>query len=425
MEFQKTQQKKFSSEQKAVCFVVLVITFVSAVFGSAMNLLVPTMGKEFNVSASLVGLILTSFSVTVAVLSIPFGRLADIIGKRRVFVPGILIFSAFSLMPVLAQNFVVLIIFRFLQAIGGAMAFSTTTAILASVFPDGERGKAVGLLAASMYVGLTVGPIGAGIMNDYFGWRSIFLVTCALSAIAFIAAVTKLPKDGKNLQGISINMFKDIVYIFKLFTGNLIYASLNIVVLLASGVGFVIVYLMSLYVQVVLGYSSQTTGLILVAQPVLMTALSLYAGKLSDKISPFKLVALGLTICTVGVGIGVFINDAFPLWLVICALAISGIGFGLFAPPSTVAIMSCVENKDYGTASAVLVTMRFLGYSASIAIVSLIASIHMGSIPLAEAEIDVLVTTMRASFTLFLVVCSLGVFIAIKCGKHAKMQKNN
>jgi MFS family permease len=104
MALQPTKQNKFSREQKAICGVVIMITFISAIFGSSMNLLVPTIGKEFNVSAGMVGWIMTSFTVTVAVLSIPAGRLADIIGKRRIFVPGVVIFSIFSLMPVFAYN---------------------------------------------------------------------------------------------------------------------------------------------------------------------------------------------------------------------------------------------------------------------------------------------------------------------------------
>lgn len=423
MEIPKVKQEQFSSEQKAVCFVVIMITFLTAVFGSSVNLLVPTIGKEFHVSAGMVGWIMTVFTITVAVLSIPSGRLADIIGKRRIFVPGVFIFAIFSLAAIFAQNFPMLLSFRILQAVGGAMLFSTTTAIVASVFPEGERGKAVGLVIASMYVGLMVGPVGAGVMNDFLGWRSVFIAAFTLSAIAFIIAFKKLPNDGKNLQDISLNIFDDIKYIFRLFTGNFIYASLNIIALFASGVGYVMIYIMSLYVQVVMGYSSQTAGLVLISQPILMTAISPYAGKLSDRVSPFKLTALGMAICTVGVVIGVFINPHFPLWLVIGALAISGMGFGLFGPSNTVAVMACVEAKDYGTASAVLVTMRYFGYSSTVAIVSLIAGIYMGNIPLADAEIDLLIMTMRTSFVVFSILCTFGLLLAIKCITHSSKQK--
>ena len=169
MELRQTKQEKFTKEQSATCFAIIMITFVAAIFGSSMNLLGPIIGKEFNVSASMLGWIMTSFTIGVAILAIPFGRLADIVGKKRIFVPGVLIFSVFSLMPIFAQNFAMMIIFRLLQAVGGAMFFSTTTAIIANVFPEGKRGKAVGLMIAAMYVGLTVGPICAGAMNHYFG----------------------------------------------------------------------------------------------------------------------------------------------------------------------------------------------------------------------------------------------------------------
>jgi MFS family permease len=245
-----------------------------------------------------------------------------------------------------------------------------------------------------------------------------------ISAIAFIAALKKLPKDGKSLQNLNLNIFKDIVYIFKLFSGNVVYATLNFVALIASSVGFVIVYLMSLYLQVVMGYSSQIAGIFLIAQPLLMTMFSLYSGKLSDRVSPFKLATLGIIICTVGVSIGSFLNANYPLWLILSALVISGVGFGLFASPSTVAVMSCVEAKDYGTASAVLVTMRYFGYSSSVAVVSLIAGIFIGSVPLAYAEIDVLVKTMRTSFIVFTTFCAIGALLAAMCSIRSSRQQN-
>ena len=415
MELRQIQREKFTKEQKAVCFAIIMITFVSAIFGSAMNLLVPIMGKDFNVSASVVGWIMTSFTITVALLSIPFGRLADMVGKKRVFVPGILIFSVFSLMPVFVQSFAVMLIFRVLQAIGGAMFFSTTTAIIANVFPEGERGKAVGLMIASMYVGLTIGPIGAGTMNYYFGWRSVFIITFVLSAIAFVMALKKIPKDSGVLQKFSLNIFRDLAYIVKLFAGNFVYAALNMTILIASGIGYGMVYLMSLYLQVVMGLPSQTAGFVLIAQSIFMTMISPFAGRLSDRVSPFKLIVLGISTCVVGLGLGTFINVNFPLWLVIVALSISGIGFGLFTPPNTIAAMSCVETKDYGTASAVLVTMRYFGYSLTIAVTSVVAGIYMGNVPLAYAEIDVLIKTIRTSFVVFLMLCLFGVFLAVRC----------
>ena len=425
MELRQIQQEKFSKEQNATCFAIIMITFVAAIFGSSMNLLGPIIGKEFNVSASMLGWIMTSFTIGVAILAIPFGRLADMVGKKRIFVPGVLIFSVFSLMPIFVQSFAMMLVFRIFQAIGGAMFFSTTTAIIANVFPEGKRGKAVGLMIASMYVGLTVGPICAGAMNYYFGWRSMFMLAFALSIVAFVIALKKIPKDREIIEKLNVNILKDIAYVFKFFAGNFVYASLNIIALIASGVGFAIVYLMSIYLQIVMGYSSQTAGFVLIAQAIFMTAFSPYAGKLSDKVSPFKLSALGIAICATGVGLGVFININYPVWLVILALSISGVGFGLFGPSNTIAVMSCVEIKDYGTASAVLVTMRYFGYSSTVAVVSLIAGIYMGNIPLADADIDLLIMTMRASFIVFLILCTIGLLLSVKCSKHSSKEKSS
>lgn len=423
MELKKTQQKRLSGEQKAVCFVIIMITFVSAVSGSSMNLLVPTIGKEFSISTSMIGLLMTGFSFTVAVLSVPFGRLADIIGKRRIFVPGVLIFTVSAIIPVFAPSFAFLLAFRILQATGSAMTLSTSTAIIAVAIPEEVRGKVVGIVIASMYVGLMTGPISAGIINHHFGWRTMFIVIFVLGAIAFTTAFKKLPNDGKSLQNLNFNIFKDVVYIFKLFAGNAVFTLLNIVLLIASGVGYAIIYIMSIYLQVAIGYPSQTAGFILIAQPFLMTVVSPYAGKLADRVSTFKLATIGMVICTVGVGIGVLINTSVVLLVVIGTLVISGVGFGLFAPSNTISIMLSAGEKDYGTASAVLTSMRYLGYTSSIGIVSIIASIFMGDVPIAEAQTDVLVMTLRTSLVIFTILCVIGVLISVNC--MTKNRKRN
>jgi MFS family permease len=263
-----------------------------------------------------------------------------------------------------------MIILRVLQGVGGAMIFSTATAILISAFPGNERGKVLGYSIAATYTGLSAGPVVGGLLNHYMGWRSIFILTFVISAMVFFMALRKLPAGESNRHKLSFDMPGNVLYIamivaimygfsaiatskfaigvialgivlliffirhelkienpiiqIRLFTGNIAYTFSNIAALLNYGATFAIGYLLSIYLQVVMEYSSQAAGMILIAQPLVMAICSPYAGRLSDRISPFKLASFGMALCATGIIMFIFISSNYPLWLIIVALIIQG-----------------------------------------------------------------------------------------------------
>ncbi|MCL1808602.1 MAG: MFS transporter [Clostridiales bacterium] len=439
----------------------MITAFVATFTGSALNLSIPAMGRDFNVSASMIGWVVTSYMLTVAALSVPFGRLADITQKKRVFLLGLLIFSVSSLSSAFVWDFVGMVALRVLQGIGGAMIFCTNTAILVSAFPGSERGKVLGYSIASTYVGLSAGPVVGGLLNHYFGWRSIFLLTFAISGAVFCTAQSKLPKGKSDRKSeLSFDILGNVLYItmivalmygfsaistsklsaamiaagvllaavfvwhelkaespivqIRFFIGNAAYTFSNIAALLNYGSTFAIGYLLSIYLQVAMGYSSQSAGFVLIAQPVVMALLSPYAGNLSDRVSPFLLASAGMGCCAAGIVFFIFISVDYPLWLIIVALVITGVGFALFSSPNTNAVMACVEAKDYGVASSILATMRSLGHASSMAIVTLVVGMYMGSSALESATPDILIITMHTSFKIFAVICFVGIFFSAK-----------
>ncbi|MCL1983259.1 MAG: MFS transporter [Clostridiales bacterium] len=450
----------YTSEQKSTIVVVIITAFAATFTGSALNLSIPAMGRDFNVSASMIGWVVTSYMLTVAALSVPFGRLADVTRKKKVFLPGLLIFSVSSLSSAFMWDFTGMIVLRALQGVGGAMIFCTNTAILISAFPGSERGKVLGYSVASTYIGLSAGPVVGGLMNHYFGWRSIFLLTFVISGMVFYTALRKLPEGGASEHELSFDILGNLLYItmivalmygfsaistsrasvaliaagallvvafvwhelkteypiiqIRSFTGNVAYAFSNIAALLNYGSTFAIGYLLSIYLQVVLGYSSQAAGLVLITQPAVMALLSPYAGNLSDRVSPFLLASAGMGCCAVGIVFFIFISTSYPLWLIILALVITGIGFALFSSPNTNAVMACVEAKDYGVASSILATMRSLGHTSSMAIVTLVVGMYMGNSALASAAPEVLIKMMHTSFKIFAVICLIGIFFSAK-----------
>lgn len=200
----------------------------------------------------------------------------------------------------------------------------------------------------------------------------------------------------------------------RLFRRNRSYLLSNLAALLNYGATFAVGYLMSIYLQVVKGYDSQISGIILISQPLIMALLSPYAGRLSDRISPFKLASFGMALCTLGLISFSFISVDYPLYLIIANLLVVGLGFAIFSSPNTNAVMACVEPEDYGVASSILATMRTLGQSSGMATLSFIIANIMGGISLSDADPIILVSAMRISFIVFTGVCAVGVFFSMQ-----------
>jgi len=446
---------KYSKNQMATIYVALITAFVTTFTASALNLSIPNMGHEFNASARFIGWVVTAYMLAVSALSVPFGRFADLTNRKRILTIGILVFAVASLISAFAWNIMILILLRVLQGIGGAMIFSTNTAILISAFPGNQRGKVLGYFVAATYIGLSTGPVVGGILNHYLGWRSIFLFTFLLSAIVSYIAIKRLPSSSIKIEGnfdISGNALYILTIIFIMYglstlsTGgyplpliilgivflvffilhekrtsnpiiniglfaNPTYTASNVTALLNYGATFAIGYLMSIYLQVVMGYSSQIAGMILIIQPIIMAIGSPYMGKLSDRVAPYKLASIGMGICALGLLFFAFISAATPLWVIILALVIAGTGFAVFSSPNTNAVMACVEKEDYGVASSVLTTMRSLGQTTSMAIVTMIVGMYMGNQSLSEASPLLLIETMHTAFKIFVGICIFGIFI--------------
>ena len=464
---------KKTTEQKIVILVVIITAFVTTFTGSALNLSIPDIGEQFHVSANFVGWLVTGYTLAVAAFSVPIGRLADITCRKTVLVTGLVIFVACCIAAVFAVSMTMLLVIRVIQGIGAAMIFSTNTAILIASFPGNMRGRVLGYSIASTYTGLSAGPVIGGALNHNLGWRSIFILTGVLGAAALIIAVTKLKKEpsagaenktreeaiasfdakgnilfvgfivlimyglselGNNSSsavvlaavltaaGVLLGAFfvrhelrtEEPAVNVRLFRENVGYAFSNLSALLNYSATFAISYLISIYLQVVMGYSSQTAGLIMIFQPAIMAVLSPVMGRLSDKFSPFKMSSIGMGFCAVGAAIFIFVGSDTGLAMIITALVITGIGFSLFSSPNTNAVMSCVDKTEYGVASSILATMRSIGHTLSMVIVTIIVTRFMGDAPLASADPQVLVKVINTSFIAFTVICAGGVFISLK-----------
>ena len=154
--------------------VSMVSSFLTPFMASGVNVAMPLIGREFGLSAVNLGWVLTAYTLAAAMFLVPFGRLADLVGRKRIFTLGIAVNIAGTALCALAPSAFFLILGRGVQGVGGAMIFGTGVAILTSVYPPGGRGHALGLNTAAVYTGLSLGPVLGGFLVHAFGWRSVF-----------------------------------------------------------------------------------------------------------------------------------------------------------------------------------------------------------------------------------------------------------
>ncbi len=185
------QESIHHSDEKSLKRSVLLVSafaaFLTPFLGSAINLALPSIGKDFNATAVELGWIVSSFILSSAIFLLPFGRLADIAGRKKIFTYGISLFTISTFLIVFSWNIESLIIFRILQGISGAMIFGTSLAILTSVFGPGERGRAMGINITAVYTGLSSGPVVGGLLTQSFGWRSIFAFLVPIGIVSLIS----------------------------------------------------------------------------------------------------------------------------------------------------------------------------------------------------------------------------------------------
>lgn len=446
--------------------VVLLITtmssFLAPFMGSSVFIGLPSIGKEFSMDVVMLSWVSTAYLLAAAMFLVPFGKIADIYGRKKIFKYGIAIDIIASLLLVFSFNEMELIALRVMQGIGAAMIFGTGVAILASVYPPGERGKALGINVAGVYLGLSLGPVVGGFLTQHFGWRSIFISYLPLELIIIALTLFKMNGEWADAKGEKLDSVGSAVYGFSLaammygfsilpgiegtqliitsiiglavfvkwetkarypvldmnlFLKNMVLTFSMLAALINYSATFAVAFFMSLYLQNVKGFDPQTAGLILVAQPVVMAAFSPVAGRLSDKIEPRVVASAGMAFTTAGLLLLSFLNAATPVEYIVASLIILGFGFALFSSPNTNAVMSSVEKRFYGVASATLGTMRLTGQMLSMGIATLIVAVYMGNVQITPEHYPLFLKSVNAAFMVFAAFCFIGIFASLARGK--------
>jgi MFS family permease len=208
-----------------------------------------------------------------------------------------------------------------------------------------------------------------------------------------------------------------------LFRHNRVFAFSNLAVLISYSATFAVAFLLSLYLQYVKGFSPQNAGLVLVAMPIMQAIFSPYAGWLSDRVSPQIPASAGMALTTIGLVLLVFINQQTPVGFIVASLIVLGTGFALFSSPNTNAIMSSVDKKSYGVASAMIGTMRQVGMMFSMGISMLVISLYVGRVEITPQYHAAFTMSLKTAFIIFAVLCFGGVFASLARGKAPKSPK--
>jgi EmrB/QacA subfamily drug resistance transporter len=436
----------------------LVITFMM----SAVNVAVPIIGPEFEMGAVLLGWVVTAMTLPQAVILLPAGRLADIYGRKKIFMIGMALFIVSTFLCAFATSGMMLVIFRVFQGISAGMVFGIATAIVTSVFPSEERGKALGINMAAGFIGLSAGPYLGGVLTEHLEWRSIFYISAALFLVSFFLILWKLKGEWSEAKGEKFDISGSAVFIvsitlllygftkipslqgiiltivgvlglavfarlelkmespilnIRVFQKNRVFVFSNLAMLIRYAAAFAISFLMSIFLQKIQGYTPSIAGAILVVISVVIVFFSPVAGRLSDKYEPRKVAALGMSISFAGVIMLVFLNAATPLWYIIIALILSGLGVAFFASPNTNAIMGSVEKRFFGVAAGTQGTMRSTGMMMSMGIVMILFSIHIGDAGITPETYPAFLTSMKTAYIIFSVLCFLGIFAQLAGNK--------
>jgi EmrB/QacA subfamily drug resistance transporter len=453
-----TEEEEKRTLKRSVLTVSVFAAFITPFMASAINLALPAIGKEFNATAVGIGWVASSFLLSSAIFLLPFGRLADIIGRKKVFTTGMIIYTLSTFLIIFVNSLTSLLILRVVQGFASAMIFGTSMAILTSVFEPGERGRAMGINITATYIGLSSGPVIGGLLNHSFGWRSIFIflvpfglisvwlifsriktewaeakgdrfdwrgsLIYGLSLATFMYGFSKLP-SGQGWLFLACGITAAVLFILfenktsnpvldiRLFRHNRVFAFSGLAALIHYSATSAISFFMSLYLQNVHALDSRAAGLIMISQPVAMALLSPIAGKLSDKRDPGVIASTGMGITATGLVLLCFISSETSHLLIAGLLLLMGIGFGLFSSPNSNAIMSSVEKRQLGVASGAVGTMRMVGQMTSMGIAMMILAIYIGKHPVSPEVNTQFIAGMRTAFIIFSALCILGIFASL------------
>jgi len=448
----------FSLRDKRIVLLACCIAgFVSPLLTSMVNLAIPTIGIEFGISAHDRGWLVMTFFLSSVAFLVPVSRIADLYGKKKLFVIGIVVVLVSSLMSAVSPSFSVLLLWRVVAGIGTAAISSTSISMIVQIYPRSQRGLPLALNTMCIYIGASMGPGLGGILTETFGWQSIFLSLVPFS-VAALVAILFFKSDFRTSEGEPFDLKGSVLYgigimalmygiitlpdrlspafiaagavmmvaFFKfetkeqypalkvsLFKGKIFRRS-SIAAFLNYGSSYAVIFTLSQYLQDVGGMSPGAAGLIILLQPAVQAVVTPFAGRMSDRMNPRYLTTAGMMMMCVGTAlmITLTVNVDAEMFKVYAILLFTGLGYALFSTPNTNLIMGSVSPKSYSESSGVISVMRQVGMMSSVAVVVCMISIMMGTTTVIDpSTFDAFMTAVRYSFVVCFLLAAAGAFM--------------
>ena len=434
-------------------------TFMSALDGSVVNIVLPVVRQDFGASVANVEWVITIYLLVVSGLLLSVGRLGDLRGHRSVYAAGFAVFLLGSALCGLAPSVGFLIGARGAQALGAAMLFANSPAILTKSFPAEMRGRALGLQATMTYLGLTIGPSIGGWLTTALGWRSVFYINLPVGLLALALALRFVPRDtgsgaaeGFDLRGAVTFTAGLVALLLALNQGHawgwaapatlgLLLASVVLLVAFlrlerrvaapmvdlslfrrrtfsaAAGSAllnyicvYTLLFLMPFYLLQARGMSPAQAGLLLTAQPLLMAAVAPISGTMSDRIGTRLPSVLGMGLFAVGLFLLSRLALDTPLLTVAGMLAVAGLGIGIFVSPNNSALMGAAPTHRQGIAAGILALARNVGMVIGVGLAGAVYTTVLG--PGGAGEASAIVEAMRVSYLLATGLAVVGMGVA-------------
>ena len=440
-----------------VVFVSFITSFFAVFLSNGITIGVPAIAQEFAMNNVIQNWVPTIFFLIVAVFTVPAGQISGKFGVKKSLMAGVIVFLLGSIGACLSFSTESFLAFRIIQGAGVAFLNVSAMAMVVHAVKPQNRGKALGFTVTGVYLATSFSPVICGFLVQNLGWRSMFYFVIPFLALCLILMFLKIPQEWKTYEKDKIDKVGSILYAMgillfiygftTLITPNGIFLTLlgitillifgwyelkqtspvfnmnlfknrkftssNIAALCSYLAIMVVTTILNYHFQYVRGWNAQMSGLILIITPIIMALMAPNAGKLSDKIHPQKLAALGIGIAAIALAILSFLTEETSIYLVVLAMVLQGLGMGLFSSPNMNAIMSSVPPKDAPTASASQATMRTIGQTMSLGLLTLVFAWVMGSLELAPQYASMIVEASQTICMICTVACILAVFASL------------
>jgi len=402
--------------------------FMIMLDNTIVNVALPSIQRSLDLKISELEWVVTGYALTFGALMLTGGKLADLLGRRLIFVVGLAVFTLSSLACGLAGGASLLIAARVVQGLGAAMMNPSTLSIITVTFPPRQRGTAIGIWAGVSALALAIGPLVGGLITEHINWNWIFFINVPVGAIAIVAAyafidesrdtsqeqrpdVPGLTTSSLGLFALSYALIEANTYGWtstRILTAfivaavslvafvllerhqrlpmldlslfrNIGFTGANTVMLLVGLAMFGVFFYVSLYVQQVLGYSPTQAGASFLPWTLLIILVAPQAGRLSDRIGPRPLVSSGMAVVAGALFVFSRLGVNASFWDLLPGMLLGGVGMSLAMAPTTAAAMSSVRPEKAGVGSAVLNSMRQVGGSFGIAVMGAIVASGVSS----------------------------------------------